>query len=513
MLQKLPLGLQDFAKLRNDNHVYVDKTEIIYNLVTSKSYVFLSRPRRFGKSLLLSTIKALYEGKKSLFEGLWVEDKWDWEKKHPVLLFSMFEMKGTSEPLSISITTAIDTYAEEYGIILKTQNIAQKFKALLKALSEQHGRVVVLIDEYDKPMIDYITDEENLEKNKNVLRDFYGILKDSDPYLEYVMLTGVSKFSKVSIFSSLNNMIDITIDKRYGAICGYTQPELKANFMPYFEALAKENELTIDETFAKTKIMYNGYFWAGKETLYSPFSTLWLLDKRIFSNFWFGSGRPKFIVDLLKKDMKFDFKGIMVNLDFLENSAIESLNSTAVMFQTGYLTITDADVLNDCYTLDYPNQEVRVSMLSALLLSYSQQPLDKELTIMHGFQNALRANDLDALFEEINALFGTIPYEIFLAKQEAYFHSIIYLVFSLLGYRVKSEVSVHKGRIDLVLETETHTYIIEFKVDKSAEIALQQIKNRNYYTAFLNKGKQVVIVGANLNSETKGVDEWLAEDV
>jgi Predicted AAA-ATPase/PD-(D/E)XK nuclease superfamily len=513
MLQQLPIGIQDFRTLREDNLLYVDKTQDIYNLIQYGKNIFLSRPRRFGKSLLLSTIKELYLGNRAVFDKLWIADNWDWTKKQPVLHISMSGKQGAAEELKAKLLMMLDEMASDYGITLYNTYIDTKFAELIKKLSEQHGRVVVLIDEYDKPIIDYIDEPEILKENKKILSGFYGVLKDADPYLKFVLLTGVSKFSKVSIFSGLNNLKDITLNEQFATICGYTQTELEDNFKVRFERLANKNEMTVAQALAKTKAHYNGYSWGSNTKVYNPYSTLNLLDNYEFNNFWFESGSPTFLIDLLKAGMVFNIENTEIEKVVLQTASIETLDATIVLFQTGYLTIVGENKKYETFILDYPNKEVRESMTRFLLIAFSSQEYRSQSVLLRNLDKALLYNDIDALFSAINTLFATIPHQIFLHKYEAYFQSVLYLTFNLLGYRTKSEVSVHKGRIDWVVESNTHIYVVEFKINASASVAMAQIKDKNYYTAYLNQNKKVTLIGVNLDSESKSANEWLTEEI
>jgi hypothetical protein len=452
-------------------------------------------------------------GNRAVFDDLWIADNWDWTKKQPVLHISMADMSGSPDELKLGLMEFLDKEAQKYNIVLTSTLLKSNFRTLLEKMCEQHGRVVVLIDEYDKPIIDYIDEPEILKENKKVLSGFYGILKDADPYLKFVLLTGVSKFSKVSIFSGLNNLHDITLNEQFATICGYTQTELEDNFKARFEQLASKNEMTVAQALAKTKTHYNGYSWGGDTKVYNPYSTLNLLQTYQFNNYWFESGSPTFLIDLLKAGMNFQLGNIEVDKLSLQASSIESLEPSIVLFQTGYLTIISESKTDGTCILDYPNKEVKESLSKFLLAAFSHAYNGGQTVLIRNINNALISNDIDALFSAINTLFATIPHQIFLHKYEAYFQSVLYLTFNLLGYRTKSEVSVHKGRIDWLVESETHIYIVEFKINASASVAMAQIKDKNYYTAYLNQDKKVTLIGVNLDSKSKSANEWLVEEI
>jgi hypothetical protein len=292
-MQKLPIGIQDFRALREGGYLYIDKTELIYQLAKTGKYYFLSRPRRFGKSLLVSTLKALFSGEKDLFEGLWIEDKWDWEKKNPVIHLSFSQLDYKKDSLENALLAWLDKEAERHGLSLSGKTIKQKFTEFIPLLAEQ-GKVVFLVDEYDKPIIDFIESLEGVNENREVLRSLYSGIKDLDPYFSFVFLTGVSKFSKVSIFSDLNNLGDITLDATFNALCGYTQQELEASFSDHFQAISKKMEVSVTDLLEKVREWYNGYNWTGEDRLYNPFSILNFVRKGQFQNFWFSTGTPTF---------------------------------------------------------------------------------------------------------------------------------------------------------------------------------------------------------------------------
>ena len=360
-MKTYPLGVQTFSEIREKNLLYIDKTKEIYRLLQGK-YYFYARPRRFGKSLMLSTIKAIYEGKKELFKGLWIENKWDFSKVHPVIHIGFSGLNYQDKSLEAAISTELSLIADRYKIVLKSKFSKDKFKELISTLASEKGKVILLVDEYDKPIIDYLGDKiEEAEKNRSTLKTFYSVIKDSDPYIEFLMITGVSKFSKVSIFSELNNLTDITFHRRYQTLTGITQQELETNFAEEIEELAEENEITNEELLAEIKKWYNGYSWNAKTFLYNPYSILSYFDFGEFRNFWFETGTPTFLLKLMDKQK-------MVKIENLEagNMALSSNNSeyfqlTPLLFETGYLSIKRKKE-NDLYILDYPNLEVSNAM-------------------------------------------------------------------------------------------------------------------------------------------------------
>ncbi|MCO6477568.1 MAG: AAA family ATPase, partial [Phaeodactylibacter sp.] len=366
---KYPIGIQDFGELRRDGYVYVDKTQYIHRIVTGGKYFFLSRPRRFGKSLLLSTMKELYSGARELFEGLWIEDNWDWGKQNPVIWLKFSSYAYQTKELDTAINEGLLLEAKRLGITLGEANYKSYLQELItKAASK--GKVVLLIDEYDKPIIDYLDDITQAEANREALKNFYSILKDSDPYLELVFITGVSAFSKVSIFSDLNNLKNLSLHKDAVELLGITNGELKACFGPVIRQIAKQEEEEPDEFYEKVKTWYNGYSWDGDSKLYNPFSLLSFLDGGKFQNFWFETGTPTFLVKEMRKHHYYDVDHIEVSESQLSAFDYQHLDPVTVLFQTGYLTIDGYDERFLVYRLRYPNQEVRFSLQQYLLNAY-----------------------------------------------------------------------------------------------------------------------------------------------
>ncbi len=363
-LPSLPIGIQSFSELRTRNMLYVDKTQPIHRLISIGKYYFLSRPRRFGKSLTLSTIRAIYEGKRELFRGLWIENQWDWGKVHPVIHLSFSSIGYRELGLEQAIRQELTTQGEKLGIAYSQQvSIAVMFEALIKQLAQRDGKVVVLIDEYDKPLIDYLDDIPLAQINQKVMKSFYSVVKDSDPYLEFLLITGVSKFSKVSIFSDLNHLKDLTIDRHAAALIGYTQAELEQYFTPYMPDAEEYQGMTRPELLDTLRDWYNGYSWDGRTRVYNPFSILNFFSDGQFRNYWFETGTPTFLPKLMKAQNRLDVD--QVELDEMGFSVydIEKLQVLPVLFQTGYLTI-QAKLEYGLYRLGYPNREVRASMLA-----------------------------------------------------------------------------------------------------------------------------------------------------
>jgi Predicted AAA-ATPase/PD-(D/E)XK nuclease superfamily len=508
MIQRYPVGIQDFSEIRNGGYVYVDKTFFIEKLLNQSKFYFLSRPRRFGKSLLLSTIEYLFKAHQALFKGLYIEDKWDWNHHNPVVKISFSNIGHKDLGLSEAISQNLHAIAKQYNISLQSSHNSGQFKELIEALSVKHGKVVVLIDEYDKPIIDYIgTGAEGMlqaTKNRDILKAFYSILKDADPFLRFVFITGVSKFSRVSIFSDLNNLKDLSVDTNFEDICGINEEELKASF---------EEELKIANP-EKIKQWYNGYSWGGSKKVYNPFSVLnFFAGDGRFRNYWFETGTPTFLVNLAKDAQLYDFENQRINTEQLNSYDLEHLQIIPLMFQTGYLTIKDYDEIGDIYTLDYPNLEVRRSYLESLVNNYIQSQKDKAGVVVYDIHTALIRRDFVQLQLLINTLFKSIPYTIWQNENEHFYHAILHLTFRMLNIYVTSEVQTSDGRMDALVQTDQYVYCFEFKLDHSANIALQQIKDKGYLQPYLHQGKICIAIGVNFSKEHKKIEQIVWEEV
>jgi hypothetical protein len=388
-MRKYPVGLQDFEEIIDGGYVYVDKTNYIHNLIENGKYYFLSRPRRFGKSMLTTTMQALFEGKKHLFKGLYVEDKWDWEVKYPVIRISFAEIGFQSMGLDESIRQELIKYGNDFGVTFETSYIDQMFRVLIQKVSASHGKVVVLIDEYDKPIIHYLgVDTAQALDNRDIMKNFYSILKEADPHLKMLFITGVSKFTKVSIFSDLNNLADLTVDHRFTGICGITQNELESNFV---------EELKVQDK-VKIKEWYNGYTWDMKTWVYNPFSLINFFSTCQYNSYWFESGTPTFLINVLKAKKQFNFDNREASLIKLSSFDIEKIEVLPLMFQTGYLTLSAYDEIGEIYTLNFPNREVEKTFNEILLDVYRENPDDISGIVL---VNKLRISLQNENFEEV----------------------------------------------------------------------------------------------------------------
>jgi Predicted AAA-ATPase/PD-(D/E)XK nuclease superfamily len=504
MSQKYPVGIQDFSEVRTGGYVYVDKTPFIDTLINQGKFYFLSRPRRFGKSLFLSALYYLFQGRKDLFGGLYIEDKWDWTVANPVIKISFSNIGHKNLGLEKAIQITLDDTAKCYDVVFTKETIDQKFKELIQILHAQHGQVVVLIDEYDKPIIDYLGgDTTKAIENRDILKAFYSILKDADPHLKLVFITGVSKFSKVSIFSDLNNLNDLTIDPGFEGCCGITQTELETYF---------KEELTVFDPL-KIKQWYNGYNWGGGISIYNPFSLLNFFGKKVFQNYWFATGTPTFLINLSKKQHLYNFENSKVSPLQLSAYDIEKLQLLPLMFQTGYLTIKEYDEEVGVYTLDYPNKEVRQSYLEMLFDSYNEDEMASGRVLSVDLRNILLKCELDKLQSFFNTLFKSIPYEVWQKENEHFYHALIHLTFRLLGIYVESQVQTSDGRIDALVQLNDYVYAFEFKLDGSAQEAFQQIKTKGYLQPYQHQGKQCIGIGVNFSKELKKIEEILWEEI
>jgi len=469
-------------------------------------YLFLSRPRRFGKSLLVSTLSEIFSGNQALFQGLYIYDKIEWQS-YPVIVIDFNSISySDDEVFKISLLSFLDKVADKYEITLASQFVRDKFAELVEKIAEKtQQKVVILIDEYDKPIVDHIDNIEKATKNREIMRDLFGVLKSCDAFLRFVFLTGVSKFSRVSIFSELNNLRDITFSKQFATLLGYTQTELESYFDKYIQSLCFELGMKKAYLLTKIKIWYNGYSWNGKDKLYNPFSILNLFAEQRFDNYWFASGTPTFLMKLIKKSA-FDvtqFENQTVPKIIFDSYNLESLNVFALLFQTGYLTISEIDSqeLFLEYTLNYPNLEVKQAFITYLFESFTQNRLEEIQPAAKKLHRYLPEEDLEGFMNIIRALFAKIPYPLHI-EQEAYYHSLFYMILVLMGVEIDLEVLTDKGRIDGVLEFEDKIYLIEFKYAKAGSNmarltnkALKQIKTKNYGERFLNDSRPRVYLG------------------
>ncbi len=515
-MKKLPIGIQSFSELIEGGYIYVDKTALLNEIVNDGKYYFLSRPRRFGKSLLLNTIKSLFQGKKSLFSGLWIEDKWDWEQSNPVLHFSFDVLSYDKIGLEEAILQELSVQAQNFQITFQFSDIKSQFAELIQKLHNKYGKVVLLIDEYDKPIIDFL-EKQTLEKakvNREILRSFYAVLKSSDDHLRLVFITGISKFSQVSIFSHLNNLDDITLNQRYATLTGYTQKELEHYFEDHLQAVQTSLQASRQQVLDGMREWYNGYSWDGVQRVYNPFGVLRFFSGQRFTNFWFSTGNPRFLIEQMRKGEFFWIENIHANNTTFERFDIENLDLTSILFQAGYLTVKELDLWSGDMILDYPNKEVRQSMYQFLIddLSKDVHRTDTGLTIRN-LKQAFDLGDLSQVREILNGLLADLPSEVFEKKSEGLYHGLLHVVFKYLGMYAQSEVHSARGRADAVVQTPDAVYIFEFKFNKTAAEALVQIREKGYADKYRNAGKKLRGIGVNFSTKARGIDEWVEEAV
>ena len=515
-MKKLPVGIQTFSELIENEYLYVDKTRHIHGLFADGGkYYFLSRPRRFGKSLLISTLSELFSGNKELFKDLWIYDKTEWPA-HPVIHIDFTNIEyENSELLKQSLVETLDAIAADHGLQLTSVSYKTRFGELIKKMSGgETGKVVILVDEYDKPITDQIEKKETAEANRNILANFYGVIKGTDKYLKFVFLTGVSKFSKVSVFSGLNNLRDITLSEEFSTLLGYTQDELPRYFDAHISNLAEKMGEEKNRLLDKIKEWYNGYSWDGNNFVYNPFSILNLFNEKSFDNYWFSTGTPTFLLKLIKQQPYVlpELEQWPVSSYAFDSYDIAHVDIVPLLFQTGYLTIKQITIKEDTnrYRLDYPNREVRDSFLVYLLQEFTRRNKMFGIQIRDRINGALEKDDIAGFFEEMKTLFASIPYQIFIGKKEAYYHTVVYLVLKLAGAQISAEDSTNIGRMDAVLETGKKIYIMEFKMGSEHD-ALNQVKEKKYHEKYRGRGKDIVLVGIGFDEEKKNIAGYVLE--
>ncbi len=516
-MKNLPLGIQTFRKLIEGNYLYIDKTKDIYNLfLGQETYYFLSRPRRFGKSLLVTTLKEIFLGNQELFKGLWIYNKIEW-KEYPIIHLDFSDMTLSSpDNLIKSIELQIKKIAIEYNISFNQSfDYRSMFKELIDNLSKIN-KVVILIDEYDKPIVEFVDNMEIASEMRNILKEFYTTMKASDKNIRFAFLTGVSKFAKVSVFSGLNNLRDITLSGKFSTILGYTQNELIHYFNNRMENLANDLNISHKRLLQEIKKWYNGYSWDAENFVYNPFSILNLFTENKISNYWFISGTPSFLIKLIKQNNIpiEDIDNYETGSDIFDSYDIDRIQFQSLLFQTGYLTIKkikEIDIGVNEYLLSFPNQEVKESLLKYILADFSQSFESTEIMV-NKMARSLLENNPEEFFVILKSLFASIPSNLFIADKEAYYHSIIYLVLTLLGVRISAEVHTNRGRIDATIESEKNIYIMEFKLG-TAKKALQQIESKQYHEKYLSSGKSVILIGIGFSIKERNLKNYLIKQI
>ncbi len=509
-MKKLPIGIQTFSEIITEGYVYVDKTEIAYNLIDRGKYYFLSRPRRFGKSLFLDTLKEIFEGRKELFKGLYIYDKWDWEVKYPVLRVSLGSgVHKSVQDLSENLLWILKKSEKDLGVSCdKNLKPKQCFERLLISAYEKHNqKVVVLIDEYDKPILDNITNKEVAREMRDAMKDFYGIIKDNDAYIQFVFITGVSKFSKMNLFSGLNNLEDITLDENFATICGYTHNDLLTVFSEHLQGADMD----------KVKKWYNGYYYLG-DKVYNPFDILLFIRKNFdFRNYWWETGNPSFLIDMLKTRNYYipELENFTATEEILNTFDVEYIELVALLWQTGYLTITEEieDVFGVEYALGIPNKEISIS-LNNLFVTYLTTQTTEKLKQQKRLLNMLRNADLDGFKDALFSLFASIPYSNFtnskLPEYEGYYASVIYAYLASTGLDLIPEDITNLGRMDLTVKLEGKAFILEFKLTEQATgSALKQIKEKRYWEKYQD-AESIYLIGIEFSREKRNIVgyEW-----
>jgi len=510
-MQKLPIGIQTFSEIIEDDYIYIDKTKEAYELIESYKYTFLSRPRRFGKSLFLDTLHNVFEGKRELFEGLYIYDKWDWEITYPVIKISWDGNLQTMLNLEKVAYDMLKTNQKRLDIeCIDDENLSICFLQLIRETYEKYNqKVVILIDEYDRPILDTIDNLEQSKLNREFIKGMYSVMKGADAYIKFVFLTGVSKFSKSSIFSGLNMLEDISLTPKFGNICGYTQKNIENEFLPYLNGVDLE----------KVKAWYNGYNFL-KNDVYNPFDLLkFIKNDYKFSNYWFASGTPTFLIKLIEKNKYFlpKLANLTIGEEMLDSFDIENINIEVILYQAGYLTI-DAMIEKRRggieYRLKLPNIEIKNS-LNDILIDFLTHHYSEKLKFQDNIYDALIDNDLKLLKNSLVSMFASIPYNNYsknpIQKYEGFYASIIYVYLQSLGLDIIGEDVTNHGRIDLTVKIERYIYIIEFKVGK--EDALAQIKAKEYASKYRSENKEIYLVGINFDIEKRNISgfEWERE--
>lgn len=515
ILRKLPIGIQSFEFLRSEGYLYVDKTALIYQLVTMGKPYFFSRPRRFGKSLLLSTLEAYFKGQKELFHGLAIEKLEQNWYEYPVLHLDLNAEKYDSRERLISILERqLKDWEELYQTGGEGITHSGRFTTVIKKAYEMTGRrVVVLIDEYDKPLLRTFDNPKLQNEFRETLTAFYTVLKSADPWLQFVFITGVTKFAQVGIFSNLNQLNDISFDLDYNTLCGMTQEEIKTVFDPEINILAQQQHLSYQEAIEKMTTLYDGYRFTAEPQytpMYNPFSVLNALQKRAFGNYWFSSGTPTFLVEMLQKT-DFDLRemdGIEVGAFTLSDDRADINNPVPMIYQSGYLTIKEYDREFQLYKLGFPNEEVKYGFLNFAAPFYTPVAQSDTAFYIGKFVRELREGNVEAFLQRLQSFFADFPYELN-AKTERHYQVVFFIVFKLLGQFTEAEVRSARGRADAVVKTSGYIYIFEFKLDGTAQAALNQIDDRGYLIPYQVDGRQLVKVGISFDKETRNIGEWL----
>jgi len=525
-LKGMPVGIQSFSSIIEGNYVYVDKTHFIPKLEQLGIAYFLSRPRRFGKSLFISMLQAYFEGRSELFKGLFIEkfkaeNGLDW-KKYPVLKLDLNAKEYTEKEQLITILNDhINKWKHTYGIECDCKDPDSAFAYLIEAICKKYEKkVVILVDEYDKPLISTLENSKLNDQYRSILKAFYAVIKSSNDFIHISFLTGVTKFSKVSIFSDLNNLFDITSDSEYSSICGITEEELEAVFSPHIKLLSDENNKTYKEMMDILRCKYDGYrFSEKKQRIYNPFSLLHVFKRKRLGEYWFSSATPTFMVNMFEQ-RAFNIPDLEANVEVsfkeMENYRINYKNIAPLLFQTGYLTIKDYNLEEKVYLLGFPNDEVRYAFIYYLLDEYNNfLPSSQQEYNIRDFTNAMKEGDIERVLTLIKSLMASIPYDSLpqdkIALREQNYQTIVYLIFRLMGERVRSEVHSAKGRSDVEVETADGIYIFEFKVGGTPQDAIEQIKMQGYADKYTCSTKALFLIGVSISEDKRTLERWQIE--
>ena len=511
-----PIGIQNFEKIRNDGYFYVDKTALMYQMVKTGSYYFLSRPRRFGKSLLISTLEAYFQGKKDLFEGLAIEKlEKDWIK-YPILHLDLnIEKYDTQESLDKILNDNLEYWESQYGSRPSETSFSLRFAGIIQRACEKTGqRVVILVDEYDKPMLQAIGNEELQKQFRDTLKTFYGALKTKDGCIKFALLTGVTKLGKVSVFSDLNNLDDISMWNEYIEICGVSEREIHENLETELHEFAAARGITYDKLCEELRECYDGYHFTHNSIgMYNPFSLLNAFKRKEFGSYWFETGMPTYLVKLLKKH-HYDLERMAheeTDAQVLNSIDSESTNPIPVIYQSGYLTIKGYDERFGMYRLGFPNREVEEGFIRFLLPFYANVNKVESPFEIQKFVREVESGDYNSFFRRLQSFFADTTYEV-IRDQELHYENVLFIVFKLVGFYVNVEYHTNEGRIDLVLQTDKFIYIMEFKLNGTAEDALQQINDKHYALPFEMDGRKLFKIGVNFSAETRNIEKWIVEE-
>lgn len=515
MLPKLPLGISTFRKLIKSRYLYVDKTKYAYDLITGGERYFLSRPRRFGKSLLVSTLHEILAGEKDLFKGLWIATSdYEWHP-HGVITLDLSALGIKDESTFASgICQALVEVADTYKLTISIDRNQPELalRAVVRALHEKFGYVAILIDEYDNPILNALHDQEKAKSIRDAMKLFFAAIKGLDAYLNFVLITGVSAFARAGLFSGINNLEVITLVNKFSGICGYTDQEVDHYFTGYIKAWAVRESLPDDELRGQIKDWYNGYqFGKNVPTVYNPFSLMNALAAQEFNNFWIQSGTPTFLIEELKKyysqhgNIIVDFESLEVSADILQAFDVGEIPLPALMFQAGYITLSGYDEMNGLYSLEYPNKEVEIAVKGYLLEMFTNLTTNVVRQISNQLRSALNNGNVEELVSILRKLFASVPYQIHL-KDEKFYHALIQTAFMAAGVTAQSEYSTSHGRADMIVTAAKFLYVIELKFNQPAELALQQIKDRRYYEQFSGQGKAIILLGISFAREPKNFD-------